>query len=264
MLAPVLESLKQLGRFTDAELTAAVISAMFTVFITKEDQSSEIPLGEMLPQEVQVDTPDKTSVELAPGAFIDLNPGEKVEFADPKHPATGFEAFMNAIVKQMAAALEIPSEVLYKQFSTSYSAARGALNEYWRTCGMHRDWFADNFCRPIYEAWFCEAVQRGRIKAPGFLENPAIAAAYMQCAWNGPARTNLNPKDEVEAAKMRVDCGFSTAEQETAQMTGGSYAANMRLRKGEAAMKKEVDDIAGTQTQNPAAQRAVGGSSENR
>lgn len=33
LLAPVLESLKQLGRFTDAELTAAVISAMFTVFI---------------------------------------------------------------------------------------------------------------------------------------------------------------------------------------------------------------------------------------
>ena len=57
---------------------------------------------------------------------------------------------------------------------------------------------------------------------------------------------------------------ISTAEQETAQMTGGSYAANMRLRKGEAAMKKEVDDIAGTQTQNPAAQRAVGGSGENR
>lgn len=77
------------------------------------------------------------SVELAPGAFIDLNPGEEVQFADPKHPTTGFEAFMNAIVKQMAAALEIPSEVLYKQFSTSYSAARGALNEFWRTTGIN-------------------------------------------------------------------------------------------------------------------------------
>ena len=31
LLAPVLESLKQLGRYTDAEITAAVISAMFTV-----------------------------------------------------------------------------------------------------------------------------------------------------------------------------------------------------------------------------------------
>lgn len=99
LLAPVLESLKQLGRFTDAELTAAVISAMFTVFIKKSDQSDEVPFGEMLPPDVQVDTPDKTSVELAPGAFIDLNPGEEVQFADPKHPTTGFEAFMNAHCK---------------------------------------------------------------------------------------------------------------------------------------------------------------------
>ena len=192
LLAPVLESLKQLGRFTDAELTAAVISAMFTVFIKKSDQSDEVPFGEMLPPDVQVDTPDKTSVELAPGAFIDLNPGEEVQFADPKHPTTGFEAFMNAIVKQMAAALEIPSEVLYKQFSTSYSAARGALNEFWRTTGMHRDWFADSFCQPVYEAWFREAVCKGRIKAPGFLTNPAVAAAYMNCNWNGPPR--MKPK----------------------------------------------------------------------
>ena len=71
LLAPVLESLKQLGRFTDAELTAAVISAMFTVFIKKSDQSDEVPFGEMLPPDVQVDTPDKTSVELAPGAYTD-------------------------------------------------------------------------------------------------------------------------------------------------------------------------------------------------
>ena len=55
LLAPVLESLKQLGRFTDAELTAAVISAMFTVFIKKSDQSDEVPFGEMLPPDVQVD-----------------------------------------------------------------------------------------------------------------------------------------------------------------------------------------------------------------
>lgn len=253
LLAPVLESLKQLGRFTDAELTAAVISAMFTVFIKKSDQSEDVPFGEMLPPDVQVDTPDKTSVELAPGAFIDLNPGEEVQFADPKHPTTGFEAFMNAIVKQMAAALEIPSEVLYKQFSTSYSAARGALNEFWRTTGMHRDWFADSFCQPIYEAWFREAVYKGRIKAPGFLTNPAVAAAYMNCNWNGPARTNLNPKDEAAAAQMRVNCGFSTAAQETAQMTGGSYEANMRQRKAEAALKREVDEIAGAQAQQQSA-----------
>ena len=71
--------------------------------------------------------------------------------------------------------------------------------------------------------------------------------------WNGPARTNLNPKDEAEAAQMRVNSGFSTAAQETAQMTGGSYEANMRQRKAEAALKREVDEIAGAQVQQQTA-----------
>ena len=35
-LAPVIEALKQLGRYTDAELVAAVVNGLFTVFIEKE------------------------------------------------------------------------------------------------------------------------------------------------------------------------------------------------------------------------------------
>ena len=227
LLAPVLESLKQLGRFTDAELTAAVISAMFTVFIKKSDQSDEVPFGEMLPPDVQVDTPDKTSVELAPGAFIDLNPGEEVQFADPKHPTTGFEAFMNAIVKQMAAALEIPSEVLYKQFSTSYSAARGALNEFWRTTGMHRDWFADSFCQPVYEMFLAEAVALGRINAPGFFTDPLVREAWCGARWIGPVQGSLDPKKEAEAALMLIDNAIKTHEQVSREMSGGDWEENV-------------------------------------
>ena len=105
----------------------------------------------------------------------------------------------------------------------------------------------EKFCQPIYVAWFSEAVARGRINAPGFFNDPLTAQAYTNCRWNGPARTNLNPVQEVEAAERRVTAGFSTAEEETAQMTGGSYAANIRQRKIEAQMRKEVDDIADAQ-----------------
>ena len=244
LLAPVLEALKQLGRYTDAEITAAVISAMFTVFITKDSPSVGRPLGEVVPKNQQIDAEDRGTIELGSGAIIDLNEGEKVEFADPKHPNTGFDAFSAAIIKQTAAALEIPSEVLMKQFTTSYSAARGALNEFWRTCDMQRSWFVDDFCQPIYEEWMTEAVATGRVKAPGFFDDPAIRKAYTSCTWNGPARTNLNPVQEVDAAVKRVAAGFSTADQETATMNGGSYAANIRQRVIEARMKKEVDDIA--------------------
>jgi lambda family phage portal protein len=248
LLAPVLESLKQLGRYTDAEITAAVISAMFTVFVKSQNPSDGRPFGEMIPAEELIDSADQSSIELGPGAIIDLNPGEEVQFADPKHPNTGYDDFTNATIRLIGAGLEIPPEVMMKQFTTSYSAARGALNEFWRTCSMQRDWFTDDFCQPVYEEWFAEAVARGRIHAPGFFTDPARRKAYTACAWNGPARTNLNPVQEVDAAIKRVDAGFSTAQEETAQMTGGDYNRNIKLRVTEAKRKREVDEIGKAQT----------------
>ena len=171
-----------------------------------------------------------------------------MQFADPKHPNTGYDDFTNANIRLIGAGLEIPPEVMMKQFTTSYSAARGALNEFWRTCSMQRDWFTDDFCQPVYEEWFAEAAARGRIHAPGFFTDPARRKAYTACAWNGPARTNLNPVQEVDAAIKRVDAGFSTAQEETAQMTGGDYNRNIKLRVTEAKRKREVDEIGKAQT----------------
>lgn len=243
MLAPVLEALKQLGRYTDAEITAAVISAAFTVFIKQAAPSDGHPFGEMIPAEDRIDDADKGSIEMGPGAIIDLAPGEEVQFADPKHPVAGYDAFTNATIRLIAAALEVPPEVMLKQFTTSYSAARGALNEFWRTCGMERDWFIDDFCQPIYDEWFAEAVARGRIRAPGFFADPVIRKAYTACTWNGPARTNLNPVQEVDAAIKRSDAGFSTAQEETAQMTGGDYNRNIRQRMIEVKRMQEVNRL---------------------
>lgn len=247
ILAPVLEALKQLGRYTEAEITAAVISAMFTVFIQSDTVQTGRPVGEMLPPELLIDAQDQGSIELGNGAIVALNPGEKVQFADPKHPNSGYDAFYNAMVREIGSALEIPPEVLEKQFTQNFSSARGSLNEFWRTCGMMRDWFSDDFCQPVYEAWLAEAVARGRIHAPGFFTDPAVRKAYTECKWNGPSRTALNPSQEVEAAMKRVESGFSTAQEETAQLTGGDWNRNIRQRAIEAKRKKEVDDVSDPQ-----------------
>mgnify|MGYP000793077017 FL=1 len=111
------------------------------------------------------------------------------------------------------------------------------------SCDVQRDDFVDSFCQPIYEEWLAEAVARNRIKAPGFFQDPAIRKAYSGCAWPGPARTSLNPVQEISAATKRVEAGFSTAQEETAQMTGGNYNRNIRQRVAEAKRKREVDEI---------------------
>ena len=252
LLAPALPTLKQMGRYTDAELSAAIVSSCATLFIQRDGQSDMAPFGEDPPEKADnPDTPaDELAINLSPAAVFDLAPGEKANLIDPKHPTTTYDGFMMAMSNQVATSVEIPSEVLYKKFSSNYSASRGALNEFWRTCGTLRDSFADDFCQPTYEKWFAEAVARGRINAPGFFDDPAVAKAYMGCTWNGPARTNLDAKKEIEAAILRMDKGISTAEQETAQMTGGSWRANMRQRKSEMEKIKEVGCDGQTQFQD--------------
>jgi len=242
LLAPVLPTMKQMGRYTDAELAAAIVASSITLFIKHDNPVSGAPFGED-PSDKAEDPntpPDELAINLAPSAVFDLAPGETPDTFDPKHPTTTYDGFMSAMSNQVATGIEVPSEVLYKKFSSNYSASRGSLNEFWRTCDVMRDSFAADFCQPTYEKWFAEAVARGRIHAPGFFDDPAVAKAYMACNWNGPARTNLDAKKEIEAAILRMEQGISTAEQETAQMTGGSWRANMRQRKSEMEKMKEV------------------------
>lgn len=256
-LAPVIESLKQIGRYTDAELVAAVVSGMFTVFIEKADASSEDAIGSMIPEEEQVDAEDETSIELAPGAVIDLNEGEKAHDMNPGRPNANFGGFVEAICQQIGAALEIPYELLVKRFNASYSASKGALEEAWKMFNMYRNWLATDFCQPIYEEWLTEAVAKKRIKAPGFFTDPAIKKAYCAAKWNGPARGMLDPVKEVTAAEKRVQNGFSTRSDETMQMTGSDFYSNIEQLKHEEKELKEVKKIANSSKPNKPADPAT-------
>lgn len=239
-LSPVIETIKQLGRYTEAEVLAAVINGLFTVFIEKESASDDVPFGEAVPEDMQVDSEDEGSIELAPGAVIDLGEGEKANMVNPGRPNPNFDPFVMAVIKQIGAALEIPYELLIMAFSNNYSASRAAILEFFKVIKMYRAWFVTDFCQPIYEEWLCEAVAKGRINAPGFFNDPIIKDAYCSAEWNGPSAGQLDPKKEVEAAELRVKGGFSTRERETTELTGTDFYKNIKQRKREEELLKEV------------------------
>lgn len=243
-LSPVIETIKQLGRYTEAEVLAAVINGLFTVFIEKESASDDMPFGEAVPEDMQVDSEDEGSIELAPGAVIDLGEGEKANMVNPGRPNPNFDPFVMAVIKQIGAALEIPYELLIMAFSNNYSASRAAILEFFKVIKMYRAWFVTDFCQPIYEEWLCEAVAKGRINAPGFFNDPIIKDAYCSAEWNGPSAGQLDPKKEVEAAELRVQGGFSTRERETTELTGTDFYKNIKQRKREEELLKEVNGSA--------------------
>ncbi len=236
MLAPVIESLKQISRYSDAELMAAVISGMFTVFI--KSNNPQTPLGSAFNPANQVDNKDPNSYEMGNGAIVALEDGEDISIADPNRPNTAFDGFVTAVCRQIGAALEIPYELLLKNFQASYSASRAALLEAWKMFRMRREWINGNFNQPIYEEWLTEAILKGRIQAKGFFDDPAIKAAWCGAEWFGDAQGQLDPLKEANAAKVRVEEGFSTREREAAELTGMKYESIHATRRREEAMRK--------------------------
>ena len=226
-LAPVIESLKQLTRYTDAEIMAALINAMFTIFITTENGEGVGYGGEDGDLEEE-DNQKDDDIVLGSGTINELRTGEKVQTVESTHPSGNFDQFVNAFCNHIGAALEIAPEVLLKKFSKSFSASKGALNETWKSFKMRRKWFVDDFCKQVYELWFSEAVSKGRIPAPGYFNNPLIKAAYLNAKWNGPAQGQLNPEQEVAASILKIENGFSTHEDECAAMNGSSFEDNVR------------------------------------
>lgn len=225
-LAQVIEPLLQLRRYTESELTAAVVESFFTAFIKTNAGADDNPFNEVGSSLPEVSR-DPNEYEMGPGQINIMEPGEDVTFADPKRPTSGFDAFLRAICEQVGAALEIPADLLLKAFNSSYSASRAALLEAWKAFRMRRKWFVDDFCAPIYEIWLSEAVARGRISAPGFFSDPAIRAAYLGAEWIGPSQGQLDPTKEITAEILAIGEGITTREQATIRINGGQWDANV-------------------------------------
>lgn len=223
-LAQVMEPLLQMRRYTEAEIQSAVVQSFLTAFVVTKSGTDEMPFNETGEDDV---SKSENDYEMGPGTINIMEEGEDVKFATPTHPNTGFETFMRALMEQVGAALEIPADMLSMSFNASYSASRAALLEAWKGFRMRRKWLTQDFCRPTYEIWMTEAVARGRIVAPGFLTDPVMRQAYLQSEWIGPPPGQLDPTKEISAAKMAIDEGLSTREQEAIRLNGSQYVANV-------------------------------------
>ena len=161
-LAPVIEELLQLRRYTESELMAALVQSFFTAWIKTKTDPSEIPMNEAgggevvgLPGEEPANVSmSENEYEMGPGTVQHLADDEDIVFGNPNIPTSGFKDFVETICELIGAALEIPKDILLKNFNSSYSASRGALLHAWEAFKMRRQWFIKDFCQPVYELWF--------------------------------------------------------------------------------------------------------------
>jgi lambda family phage portal protein len=226
-LAPVIEHIKQLGNYADAEVAAAVVSAMYTMII---ESAAEEPTD-------AVDTPvgqkdaslNGDEVKLGAGATLSLLPGEKAQFANPARPNAQFDPFVQAFLRQIGAALELPVELLVKHFEASYSASRAALEMAWQFFDRQRGRFGRHFCDEIYSWFMDEGVSFGRLARPGYFQDPARRAAYLGALWHGPRKPSLQPYQEAQADAIDIlETRTRTREDVCLERTGGRWETKHR------------------------------------
>lgn len=247
ILAPVIEPLKQLSRYTEAELHAAVASGLYALFV-KMDPKAFDEMFEDDAKKLFVDRASKWSGEIDSGAkAVNLLPGEDIVSHNPGRPNAQFDPFVQACVRQIGMAIGIPYEVLVMHYQSSYSAARGALLMAWRFFMGWRDWLATNFCQPVYELWLTDEIAAGRIAAAGYFADDVVRHAWSGAQWVGDGPGSIDPSKEVAAAKERVNLEISTLQAESILHDGVDWDTKHRQRVKEI----EAQRRDGTQTAPP-------------
>ena len=215
ILSSVMANFKGLDRYTGAEIQAAVVNAMVAMIIETPLDQQGIEALFQGDRDYYLKARQEHAVGLESGSALALFPGDKATPFTPSRPASGFGQFVENVGRIIALGFDIPYELLFKDFTkANYSSMRAAMLEAWRSFIRRRDDLGTQFADPVYALWLEEAVNSGKVDAPGFYEN---LAAYTRCRWIGPGRGWVDPVKEAQAAEYRLNLGLSTYEDECAE-----------------------------------------------
>ncbi len=227
----MIEQVKQLDRYLNAELAASIVAAMLTVFITMDntDDDGYDSVNDGISDDEKV-TDDPMKIELGNGNVYELPPGKKVDHIGENRAPTAFDNYVSRVITMIGSSMEIPYEVMMHRYDSNYTASRSAILDFWKVVRRYRQQFIQQFNQPIYEAWLAEAVALGRIDAPGFFDDPLVREAWCGCQWIGTSQGHVQPVQEANAARIRMDLGITTGEQEAMEYNGSNWSENMAQR----------------------------------
>ena len=227
----MIEQVKQLDRYLNAELAASIVAAMLTVFITTDntDDDGYDSVNDGISDDEKV-TDDPMKIELGNGNVYELPPGKKVDHIGENRAPTAFDNYVSRVITMIGSSMEIPYEVLMHRYDSNYTASRSAILDFWKVVRRYRQQFIQQFNQPVYEAWLAEAVALGRIDAPGFFDDAMIREAWCGCQWIGTSQGHVQPVQEANAAKIRMDLGITTGEQEAMEYNGSNFNENLQQR----------------------------------
>lgn len=223
VFATVMRELKIGWDYLSSELQAAAVNSLIAFFLESDLSQDEVAAifganadNSNAGREKSMDDRWQEIAErmhkkrIEGGMITSLPLGAKIRDNNFSRPNTSFDPFMEVITRYIGVGLNMPFELIGKNFSkTNYSSARAALAEAWRFFTAERGWIEQTWITPIVEAVLEEAMNAGRIDAPGYYDNKY---AYCKSRFIYSGRGAIDPLKEANAVGVRMQNRTTTLE----------------------------------------------------
>lgn len=194
--------LKMLAGYEEAELVAAREGACKGYGI-KRPAPEQFTGEEAAAGELQ---------DIEPGMGLDLRPGEEYFGIDPQHPMDAYPVFVKSILRAVAGGLGISYNSLANDLEgVNYSSLRAGLldeREEWK--GVQQ-WFIEELCEPVFEAWLSWSLAMGMIRGKSGRPLPADRLDYFHVPTFQARRWPwVDPLKDMQANVLAVEQGFES------------------------------------------------------
>lgn len=255
ILAGIIQELTKLADFQALEIQAAVINALFAVWVeteiggTNKDLVNKQGISGIT---TDFDTGERVNIsefeakmnttQFQRGGVIaqGMGEGQKLHSFDTKRPTANFEAFYKATLRNLFSAKGMPYDVAMYDPEASYSAIRANLLLFWNKVMTLRSDHITDYEDVIYTMWLWGEIDNRNIVAPGY-EDERYQDAWSNANFIGPARPDIDPKRSFDAHKGEVDEGFKTNQQVASERGGGDFSENIKRLTGENKAKAEAN-----------------------
>lgn len=244
ILAGIISEITKLGDFQALEIQAAVINAMFAVWVKTEiggDNKNLIPksgisgLTNTENYKERLSTSEYearlNSTEFNRGGMIvqGMGEGQELHSFDTKRPTANFEQFFNAVKRSLYSAKGMSIAVADYNFNGSYSAARGELLVFWnRVMTLRYDHMTD-YEDIIFQMWLWGEIDNGNIIAPGW-QDETIRDAWSNAYWVGPSRPDIDPESTAKANEIDRKYAWKTDSEISAERSGSDWSENIERK----------------------------------
>lgn len=225
--------------YEDAELVRKQTRAPFTGAITREAYSDQDWRFDPFTGN-RLSTVVDPQVDVEPGTFLALSPGEKLDLFAADDNGSGLAEYSRQVLLKIAAGAGVPYELVSGDWkNVNDRLVRAILNEFHRAIEAAQDHLLTfQLCLGVWSWWMDAAVYSGRLQAPDYALRTSdyLAVQARPHGWR-----YVNPSQDIDAKIKAIDARLTSRQTVIDEQPGPSV---------EEIDEQIAEDAAGQQTTN--------------